>query len=631
MLGSLRRHLNSWVAKAFFMLLVAMFVLWGVGDVIRNIGFEDTSVATVAGQRIELPEAQQAYQRQLQQFTRALGGKTEPTPAMRKAIAAQAVDQLITQAALNAAVAGMGIAVPNDALRQAVYAMPAFHNAQGQFDHSVLLSVLSNNNLSEQAFLDLVRSELGQQQLMDAARAGAVSPDVLNKLVFEIQHETRIADAVTIPLSAAAPPPAPTDAQLTRWYENHKDKYSTPEYRHIRAVVLSPETVGKEIQVSDDELKAAYEQRKAAYNQPEKRSVQVLLAKDAASAKTLAEKWSSGADWAEMQKESASPVELTDSTKDQIPSPELAAAVFGAPEGQVSQPVQDALGWHVFKVTKITPGTTKTFEQARDELRKQVIDDKAADLIYDRSSKLDDLLAGGTALDALPGDMGLGAVMGTLDAEGATKEGKPAPIPGSPELVQALVKTAFSMKKGDPPTLIEAPHGANDVPAYYAVAVDDIIPPAPKPYDEVAAEVRADWTQDAIRHEQEVLAANILAAVKGGQHLAQAAVGMQVHRLPPVTRGVDNAEVPMQLVDPLFGLKVGEPTMVETADGFVVAELVQIQQPDPNADPIGYGRTRDALTQSIGNDVQAVLTAALRARANPKVNIAQLDSLAQPD
>ncbi len=631
MLASLRRHLNSWVARAFFMILVATFVLWGVGDVIRNVGFEDTSVATVAGERIEQPEAQQAYQRQLQQVTRALGGKTEPSPEMRKAIAAQAIDQLITQAALNSAVAEMGLAVPDAALRQAVYAMPAFKNSQGQFDRSLFLSVLSNNNLGEQQFLDIVRSELGQQQLLDAARAGAVSPDVLNKIVFDVQHETRIADAVDIPYSAAAPPPAPTDKQLTRWYENHKDKYSTPEYRHIKAIVLAPETVGKDIQVSDDELKAAYEQRKASYNQPEKRSVQVLLASDEARAKTLAAEWSSGADWAAMQKEGASPVELTDATKDEIPSPELAAAVFGAPEGQVSQPVRDAVGWHVFKVTKIEPGTTKTFDQARDELRTQVIADKAADLIYDRSSKLDDLLAGGTALDALPGDMGLGAVTGTLDSYGNTKEGTPAPIPGSPALVQALVKTAFSMKKGDAPTLIEAPQAANGVPAYYAVSVDDIIPPAPKPYDEVATDVRADWTQDAIRHEQEVMAAGILTAVKGGQHLAQAAVGLQVRRLPPVSRGAENPEVPVQLIDPLFSLKVGEPTMVETADGFVVAELVQIQQPDPNADPVGYGRTRDALTQSIGNDVQAVLTQALRVRANPKVNSAQLDAIAQPD
>ena len=33
MLAMFRRHLNSWVARLFFLLLVGTFVLWGVGDV----------------------------------------------------------------------------------------------------------------------------------------------------------------------------------------------------------------------------------------------------------------------------------------------------------------------------------------------------------------------------------------------------------------------------------------------------------------------------------------------------------------------------------------------------------------------------------------------------------------------
>ena len=59
MLASFRRHLGSWVARLFFLLLVATFVLWGVGDVIRNLG-NDSAVATVAGRSIEMPQVQEA-------------------------------------------------------------------------------------------------------------------------------------------------------------------------------------------------------------------------------------------------------------------------------------------------------------------------------------------------------------------------------------------------------------------------------------------------------------------------------------------------------------------------------------------------------------------------------------------
>ena len=92
--------------------------------------------------------------------------------------------------------------------------------------------------------------------------------------------------------------------------------------------------------------------------------------------------------------------------------------------------MHSALGWHVLKVSKVTPGTDTSFEAAHDQLRAQVLADKAADLIYDRAGKVQDLLAGGTPLDEMPADLGLAAVTGTLDEHGNTPEGTRAPIPG---------------------------------------------------------------------------------------------------------------------------------------------------------------------------------------------------------
>ena len=54
-------------------------------------------------------------------------------------------------------------------------------------------------------------------------------------------------------------------------------------------------------------------------------------------------------------------------------------------------------------------------------------------------------------------------------------------------------------------------------------------------------------------------------------------------------------------------------------------------EPDPKADPVGYGQVRDALTSAIGDDVQTVFATAVRERANPRVNAAALDSIVQPE
>ena len=632
MLTSLRNGLNTWPARLLFLFLVVVFVAWGIGgDMLRLItgGLSSDSVASVGSRSVELPELQDAYRRQLAQVTRMFAGRGEVTPEIKRGVAAQALERLVTQTALTDFAANLGLTAPEAALRQTIFQIAAFRGANGQFDRTQYEQVLRNNNLTEARFLQLLQLDLLQRQMLEPLRSGAAASDVLTREVYAFQQEKRVADAVDLPFAAAPAPAAPTPAQLTRWYENHKDLYSTQEQRRIKAVILSPETVAKEVQVTEEDLRGAYEQAKANYNLPEKRSAQVVLLADEAKAKALAAQWLAGADWTTIQdaatKAGGTPVELTDSTREQIPSPELAEAVFAALPEVAGAPVKTALGWYAVKVTKVTQGTAKTLDEAREDLHARVVADKAIDLIYDRANKIEDLLAGGVALDNLPADLGLAAITGTLDAQGMTAAGQPAPIPGSDELRSALIQAAFNVKKGEPARLAQVPPEGS-AQAYVAVVVEDIAPPTPRPQEEVSSRVHADWERDAIRHVQEEAAAKLLAAVKGGQALP-AAAGLAVRHLPPVGRGAPVAGVPAQLIAPLFSLKLGEPTMVETADGFVVAVLREVQSPDPAADPLGYGQVREALARAIGNDMENVFANAARDRAKPRINQQALEQL----
>ena len=633
MLATFRRSLNTWPARLLFLLLVAAFAMWGIGDVIRNLG-RSGAPASVAGHRIEFPELQEAYQRNLTQTTRSMG-ISDPSPDIRRSVAMQSIEQVVTQTALKAEAERLGLAVPDGALRRAVFDMPAFHDKSGKFERALMDNVLRNNGMNEPRFLALLREQLLQQQMLDAVAAGAASPDQMARQVYAFQHEKRVADAVRIPLAGAPAPPAPTDTQLQRWWADHPDRYSTPEYRRIKAIVLSPETVAKDVQLSDEDLKAAWDQHKAEFNTPERRSVDVILTQDEAEAQKLAEQWQAGADWATMQAEAAklgaAPVELSDATRSEFPAPELGDAVFATPEDTVPPPVHSALGSHVLKVTKVEPGKAETFEEARDALRARVVAEKAADLIYDRANRIDNLLSSGTGLDALPGDLGVAAVTGTLDAAGDTPGGQKAPIPGPEGLRQAVAAAAFQAKPGDAPKLTPGPNGPDGSQSFFAVTVDSIEPPKPRPFDQVAAQVQADWTADQVRREQESVAANLLHALEQGHPIAEAAAaaGLKVERLPPAGRDSPTEGVPRQLLGPLFALpKPGAATMVETPEGFVVASLAAIDDPDPKADPVGWGQVRDALGHAVGTDMQEIFAAAVRDRANPYVNPTAIDSLA---
>ena len=175
-----------------------------------------------------------------------------------------------------------------------------------------------------------------------------------------------------------------------------------------------------------------------------------------------------------------SAVALDDATEREFPDADLARAVFAATPDAVSEPAKGALGWHVIRVTKVSPGSERSFDEAKDELRDQVLTSKGADLMYDRANKVDNVLGSGAGIDEMPSDLGLAGVAGTLDAQGNTIDGTPAPIPGPAELRSALIKAAFEVQKGDPLRLIEVQTPSTGGSAYYAISVEDVTPPAHK-------------------------------------------------------------------------------------------------------------------------------------------------------
>jgi peptidyl-prolyl cis-trans isomerase D len=232
----------------------------------------------------------------------------------------------------------------------------------------------------------------------------------------------------------------------------------------------------------------------------------------------------------------------------------------------------------------------------------------------------------------MPDDLGLVGLAGTLDAEGMTQDNEPAPIPGSSELRSLLISTAFQTQKGDPARLIEAQSPSAGTSAYFALVVEDVIPAALKPYEDVAERVLEDWKADQQRRAQEEAAAKMLAAIKGGQSFEDAATvaGVTERTTPVLTRGETPEGIPAEVTHALFTLKPNEPTMVETPEAFVIVTLAEVIDPDAKADADGYRQVRQAVTRSIGADIGATFTEALRLRANPRINQKSLDQIVQP-
>jgi peptidyl-prolyl cis-trans isomerase D len=287
MISQFRKYTDSWIARIFFILMAVSFVGWGIsGDLFRIMG-SPTWVAKVGSQTIETQAFEAEFQRALAQQTKALPPNQEPPAGLRRQVGQQTLERMVGQLALEQELKSLRIVTPDDALAAAARAMPAFQGTDGKFSKDVFTSVLRNNGYTEARFLAELRTDISQKQLLSTLSAPVPAPEAEVKPLYAAEFEKRSADMASFPLDAAPEPATPDEAALKRWYENHPDSYTTPEYRRIKAIELSPESLASDIKVTDQELQAAYDEHKAEFVTPEKRSAEVISARQMAGRRGL--------------------------------------------------------------------------------------------------------------------------------------------------------------------------------------------------------------------------------------------------------------------------------------------------------------------------------------------------------
>jgi peptidyl-prolyl cis-trans isomerase D len=186
---------------------------------------------------------------------------------------------ILRQQAVSMEEAKLGVVAPDSALRAQIDAIPAFQT-NGTFDQNKFAAVLQQNSLSPDRFLTLEQDKLKNAQMLPALVAGAAAPQALVDQVFSFITQSRTAETVVVPVSGQAPPAAPSDAVLQRYWKNHPASFTSAEYRTVKIVVLSPQVLAPKEPVSDQQLNDLYAQTSATQSVAASRSVEVITTQD---------------------------------------------------------------------------------------------------------------------------------------------------------------------------------------------------------------------------------------------------------------------------------------------------------------------------------------------------------------
>jgi peptidyl-prolyl cis-trans isomerase D len=283
----------------------------------------------------------------------------------------------------------------------------------------------------------------------------------------------------------------------------------------------------------------------------------------------------------------------------------------------VTDPVQSPFGWHVIGIEAMEPAQIFTLDQLRDQLRRDIAKDRALDLAYERGNKVEDALAGGMTLAEAAPRFGLVLVNATLDPGGRSPGNEAVALPVAADQRNAVLRAIFVQDQGAAPRLQEFGD------AFVAIEISGITPSQLRPFAEVEQDLRRAVIADARRRFTETRAAGLLAAQRGGKTLVESAqeMGLISTRTAPFGRDpAQGSPVPPELLPPLFEAKRGEATMAEIRGGFAVASVADILRIDPATDPLGMGRVRVEIEQAVADDLEQQFQAALRVRANVRIN-----------
>ncbi len=425
MLDALRKSAGSWFVKILLGILVISFGVWGVGDIFR--GMSRQKLAEVGGREITPAQFQRTYENQIAMVSNQLGRRVSSSEARSYGLGQRVIDNLIGTTAVDLHAEQLHLGITEEAVADAIKNERSFQGPDGKFDTGRFQQVLRENGLNEPRFVALQREEMVRGQVIGALSRGAFVPATLLDAANHYRNDERVLKYFVLPVEAAGTIEAPDDTALKAYYEDNKTSYTAPEYRQVGVLALTPDAIKDSISVTDEDVKASFEATKQKYSTPERRTIQQLLFKDKASAEDAHKKLVEGADFVKLGQElglKESDIALGTFAKDQLADKKIAAAAFALEKDKVSEPI-DSFFPVILKVTEITPGSEKTFEEVKDQVRDALAKTRAGEEISKIYDKIEDERAGGAKIAEVAQKLNLKYAAYTMDRRGAGQDGKP--------------------------------------------------------------------------------------------------------------------------------------------------------------------------------------------------------------
>ena len=394
MLQFIRDNASNVVVKVGLWGLAATFVgsvfLFGVYG---NEGSRQTA-ATIGSAEISNGDLDRRYDLLVENITRS-GGVVPDDYLTISEMKKAALNEMIMERLQVMAAKEAGFDVSTQEIKETILTNPSFHIA-GQFDKDLYFGIMRNNGLSPQEYENVIvpRNIL-------TGKIIRLITDSVKATNAEVKDEfQRVNEKVKIEYMVIAPAlyefnVKVTEEAVSKYFEEHQDKYKLPETRAFEHLSIDPTKLATTIEVTDSDINDYYEKNRAEFTTEEQvKARHILFAVEANAtfekseekrekAEQVLKELNEGGDFSELAKKySDGPTASNGGSLGFFGRGQMVPAfdrqVFSMEAGKLAGPVRTQFGYHIIKLEEKREAAVLDIENVKELIRGQLFKGKAA-------------------------------------------------------------------------------------------------------------------------------------------------------------------------------------------------------------------------------------------------------------
>lgn len=569
MITKIRSFQDSWLVKGILALTALSFMsLFGISGYIGR-GGNNRPIIRVDDLVVTQDEINNQLNEQLQTTKNLFGGEMEVTDAMRLAMLQEIVQKDLVNAIMHKTAEDNSVVISDELIRKIIYSQPEFMDASGQFSLDKMRRMLSLTGWSEQKYIETLRRDIIKQHLVQSPVEGINLPKVIDPYLAELDSQRKIFQFAVIEPAKLKVDRKMSQEEIEQYYQDFAPQFEEPESRDVSFIELSTEQLAKQIVPDEADIKAYYQDNISQFVIPEKRRVLQMVFDDQATADKAEAALNTGGDFFKIAQDMAgqdrAATDLGEVSQDMLIA-DMSDAVFELKKGGYTRPVKSDMGWHIMKVTSITPKKETPLAVAKakiiEEIRKEQAYEQASEVI----SEIEDKLGAGATLE----DIAAAYDVKINKASGIKEDGSVQTVAAALKPLatsEDFVDTAFSYNSGEISQVMEGDTG------FAVLRVDTIHDSRQKELSAVRSEIEKMWADNEKNAIAQELLNDVTHDLESGDSFTDVAgrFDLEMHQTSPLKRGESFAGLtPSQLIE-VYQEKAGTPKIFNEDERIVIA------------------------------------------------------------